>query len=113
MGAVSREGDDRVSHIAHIVAQLFVLIRIVQNLVDEVDARLRACVDLLGKVSFNQSSQALLALDGIEVYHFLLLLKGQSGRNMSNRKIVAQRHFAPQAAVAVEYLDLNVVRIDA
>ena len=78
---------------------------------DEVHARLSRRMDLLPKVSFYQLTKSLLALNRVDIDHFLLL-QGKPTGNMGDSGVVAERQAPPKRAVPCEYLDLDAFIID-
>ena len=110
IAAVVGECQDSRTHVRQVIRHAR-RICILQDLVDEVHARLSRRMDLLPKVSFYQLTKSLLALHRVDIDHFLLL-QGKPTGNMGDSGVVAERQAPPKRAVPCEYLDLDAFIID-
>ena len=72
VGTVQREGEDPRTEFGHVIRHAR-LVRIVEDLVDEVNAGLGAGMDLLLQVALDEISDTPFVLHGVTVDHFLLL----------------------------------------
>ena len=105
--AAHGEGEDRPAHVLDVVLHPR-LIGVVEDLLDEVHAGLRAGMDLLPKVPLDQLPQGLLTAHLLLAENIMFLsLAGEPLRDGGDRQSVGQRPHPPQRGPPPEDLDLD------
>src|SRR5690606_35365579 len=88
--AVRSECHDLRTQICHVIDHA-VLVCLFQDVMDEVDRRLRARMNLLSKIPSDQLPKALFALDCTSWEHFLLLHWETGGDRSEARRVGRER----------------------
>ena len=107
MAGVDREVHDVRLHVGNIIMQPLI-VGVVKDLLDEVDAWLRPRMDLFAQVPFDQIAQPFLTAHAVKIKRTLCLLSRQAATQMRNRQVIAPAYPPPQTRIPAEGLDLDI-----
>ena len=111
MGAACSEGQDGVPHVRHVIRDT-AAIGLLENLIDEVDARLRVGMILAVEILLDHRPEHLLILNTFEVHHLFVSFQWQPRADRCDRQVVAFCQFSAQRALACENFHFDLVVID-
>ena len=111
MGAACSESQDSITHVRHVIRDT-AAIGLLENLIDEVDARLRVRMILAVKILLDHRPEHLLILNTFEVHHLFVSFQWQPRADRCDRQVVAFCQFPAQRALACENFHFDLVVID-